>query len=54
MQNEPTRKTASAFPNIEAKMIDRLSKEAEERTLQPQDVDWKEIHRQAALARGEG
>jgi len=51
MKNEPIDKSPTTFPSIGPDMIDRLSKEADERTLQPQDVDWKEIHRQAALAR---
>ena len=54
MQDDHTQKAASTFPHIETDMIDRLSKEAEDRTLQPQDVDWADIHRQAARARGEG
>lgn len=54
MQIEPKKKSLQAFPLIEPDIVDRLSKEADERTLQPQDVDWIEIHRQAALARNKG
>ena len=51
MNNEIENRVQSPFPTIKPDMIDRLSKEAADRTLQPQDVDWSEIHRQAALAR---
>ena len=42
------------FPTIQPDMVNRLSKEAEMRTIQPQVVDWEEIHRQAAEARKKG
>lgn len=40
-----------SFPSIQSDMLNRLSEEAEMRTMQPQVVDWDEIHRQAAEAR---
>lgn len=39
------------FPSIQSDMLNRLSEEAEQRTMKPQVVDWAEIHRQAAEAR---
>jgi len=39
------------FPTIQPDMVSRLSDEAEMRTIQPQAVDWAEIHRLAAEAR---
>lgn len=54
MQSGTSDKSQHAFPTIETNMLDRLTKEADERTIQPQNVDWAEIHRQAARARGEG
>lgn len=42
------------FPTIQPDMVNRLSKEADMRTIQPQTVDWEEIHRQAAEARKKG
>ena len=53
MQTVSNDKPKQTFPRIETAMLDRLTKEAEDRTLQPQDVDWAEVHRQAAIARGE-
>ena len=46
---EPTPK--AEFPTIQPDMVNRLSREAELRTLQPEAVDWAEIHRKAAEAR---
>jgi len=43
--------SSSPFPSIQAEMVDRLSKEADQLSMKPEIVDWKEIHRQAALAR---
>ena len=37
-----------SFPRIKADMVKRLTREADLRTIQPQEVDWAEIHRQAA------
>ncbi|SEW23106.1 hypothetical protein SAMN04488515_1737 [Cognatiyoonia koreensis] len=51
MQNEATGKSRNTFPTIESDMVNRLVKEAEERTMQPQQVDWKEVHQQASLVR---
>ncbi|MEL6641789.1 MAG: hypothetical protein AAFP98_10835 [Pseudomonadota bacterium] len=52
MKTKTTQPTSKAeFPSIQPDMVNRLSREAELRTIQPQDVDWAEIHRQAAEAR---
>ena len=52
MKTKMTQPTARAdFPSIKPDVVNRLSREAELRTIQPQDVDWSEIHRQAAEAR---
>lgn len=42
------------FPSIQSDMLNRLSQEAEERTIKPQAIDWAEIHRQAEAARKKG
>lgn len=51
MQHNSTEDAVLPFACIEDDFLDRLSKEAEERTLQPEKVDWKVIHQQAMLAR---
>jgi hypothetical protein len=42
----------SRFPSLQPEMLNRISQEAELRTLRPQLVDWVEIHKLAAEARG--
>lgn len=54
MSEHVEERTISPFPAIQDGMLERLAQEADERTLQPEAVDWKEIHRQAALARQKG
>jgi len=51
MHCETSEKANMPFPSIESDFLDRLSDEAEQRTLRPQTIDWAEIHRQARLAR---
>lgn len=52
MKPKSSEKVSKAeFPSIQPDMVSRLSREAELRTLQPQKVDWAEIHRQAAESR---
>lgn len=51
MQQDSTESAVLPFDCIEDDFLDRLSKEAEQRTLKPEDVDWKAIHHQAMLAR---
>ncbi len=46
---EPTHK--ADLPSIQPDMVNRLSQEAELRTLRPRSIDWSEIHRKAAEAR---
>lgn len=46
-QNQSTAQKRS-FPSIKADMVKRLEREADLRTIQPQEVDWAEIHRRAA------
>lgn len=53
MKNELEAKRHHHFQSIQVNLLDRLADEAEQRTLVPQEVDWEEIHRQAALARKE-
>jgi len=43
--------TESRFPSLQPEMLNRITKEAELRTIRPQEVDWAEIHRLAAEAR---
>lgn len=51
MTMPPKTKRKFSFPKIRPEMLGRLSDEADLRTLPPQEVDWDEIHRQAAEAR---
>ena len=51
MKTVTSEKQTSPFESIRFDMVDRLDREAEERTIRPQSVDWAEIHRQAAAAR---
>lgn len=54
MSDNSTIPPRGKFPTIQPDMVNRLSQEAEMRTIQPQVVDWDEIHRQAAEARKKG
>lgn len=51
---EEIAKTSVAFQTIETTMVDRLVREADARTIQPQIVNWKAIHLQAAKLRSAG
>jgi len=54
VSDDSTMPPRGKFPTIQPDMVDRLSDEADMRTLKPQVVDWEEIHRQAAAARNKG
>jgi len=51
MSNNSSNGSRAPFPNIQSDMLNRLSQEAEQRTVKPEVVDWAEIHRQAAEVR---
>ncbi|SEW29868.1 hypothetical protein SAMN04488515_2115 [Cognatiyoonia koreensis] len=51
MADTPKTRKETPFPTIQPDMVSRLSQEADLRTIQPQTVDWAEIHRQAEEAR---
>lgn len=51
MSTPPKTPRKTALPRIRADIVGRLSEEADLRTLPPEEVDWDEIHRQAAEAR---
>lgn len=51
MKTKSTEPNSKAeFPTIQPDMVNRLTREAELRTIQPEAVDWAEIHRKAAEA----